>query len=80
MDRIPKLNVWGILYNQIIKKGNQMSNILKTDELLANLVKSGLAKENTKYAYAFGMAWANLTEQQRQAILNTAEKAVKENN
>ena len=57
-----------------------MSNILKTDELLANLVKSGLAKDSTKYAYAFGMAWANLTEQQRQAILNTAEKAVKENN
>ena len=57
-----------------------MSNILKTNELMENLVKSGLAKENTKYAYAFGMAWANLTEKQRQHILDTAEKAVKENN
>lgn len=54
-----------------------MSNILKTNELMENLVKSGLAKESTKYAYAFGMAWANLTEKQRQAILDTAEKAVK---
>ena len=57
-----------------------MSNILKTDELLANLVKSGLAKDSTKYAYAFGMAWANLTEQQRQQLLDTAEKNAKEQN
>jgi len=57
-----------------------MSNILKTNELLENLIKSGKANKNTKYAYAFGWVWAMLDEKQRQQVLDSAEKMVKENN
>ena len=59
---------------------NKMSNILKTDELLENLVKSGKADKNTKYAYAFGWVWAMLTDDERQRILDRANEMVKENN
>jgi len=57
-----------------------MSNILKTDELLENLVKSGKADNKTKYAYAFGWVWAVLTDDERQRILDRANEMVKENN
>jgi len=58
---------------------NKMSNIGKSSELIANLKKSGQGRD-VVYAYAFGMAWAYLTEKQRQIILDTAEKMAKEKN
>lgn len=56
---------------------NKMSNIGKTGELIANLKKSGIDYK-VAHAYAFGMAWAYLTEKQRQIILDTAERMAKE--
>mgnify|MGYP006294125865 CR=1 FL=1 len=58
-----------------------MSNINKNDELIANLKKAGW-KNDTVYAYAFGMAWAWLSEKERQQVLDSAEKMAqeKENN
>lgn len=78
----PRLNVSGILYNKTIEKEmeNKMSNINKTDELLENLVKSGRANKNTKYAYAFGWVWAVLTDDERQRILDRAKEMVMEKN
>lgn len=58
---------------------NKMSNINKTDELIANLKKAG-QKNDSVYAYAFGMAWAWLSETQRQKVLDSAEKMAKEKN
>ena len=56
---------------------NKMSNINKTDELIANLKKAG-QKTDSVYAYAFGMAWAWLDEKGREKLLKSAEKMAKE--
>lgn len=55
-----------------------MSNINKSSELIANLKKSKSVGKGMEYPYAFGMAWAWLSEKQRQEILDTAEKMAKE--
>jgi len=57
---------------------NKLSNINKSDELIANLRKSKSVGRDVAYPYAFGMAWAHLTEKQRQTILDTAERMAKE--
>ena len=56
-----------------------MSNINKSSELIENLKASGKSND-TVYAYAFGMAWAWLTDKQREQVLQSAEKMAKEKN
>ena len=56
-----------------------MSNINQTGELIANLKLAG-QKNDTVYAYAFGMAWAYLGEKGREEVLKSAEKMAKEKN
>jgi hypothetical protein len=58
---------------------NKMSNINQTGELIANLKLAG-QKNDTVYAYAFGMAWAYLSEKGREEVLKSAEKMAKEKN
>lgn len=54
-----------------------MSNLHKSGELIEHLRKSGKSTE-TVYAYAFGMAWAWLSDKQREQVLKSAEKMAKE--
>ena len=56
-----------------------MSNINKSSELIENLKASGKSND-TVYAYAFGMAWAYLSEKGREEVLKSAEKMAKEQN
>ncbi len=44
----------------------------KSQEVIVNLRKSGLS-EPAVYAYAFGMAWAWLSDESRERIMNSAE-------
>ncbi len=56
---------------------NKMSNIDKNLEVIENLRKSG-KKNDIVYAYAFGMAWAYLTDEARSQIIKSAENLAKE--
>jgi hypothetical protein len=57
------------------------SNINRSREVIENLklVKKDVAS-NHPHAYAFGWAWAMLTETQRDEMLKLAEQKAKENN
>ena len=55
-----------------------MSNITKSSELIANLKKSKSVGNGMAYPYAFGLAWACLSDKQRQSVLDLAEKMAKE--
>lgn len=60
-----------------------MSNTInRSSEVIANLKKAHSGKSDIAYAYAFGYAWAMLTEKERTVLLTMAEtKATeKENN
>lgn len=56
---------------------NKMSNIDRNLEVIENLRKSG-KKNDIVYAYAFGMAWAWLTDEARAQVIKTAENLAKE--
>mgnify|MGYP007043780807 FL=1 len=58
------------------------STINRSSEVVANLKKAHSGKSDIAYAYAFGYAWAMLSEKERVKLLELAEtKATeKENN
>ena len=56
--------------------------INRSHEVIANLKKAHYGKSDMAYAYAFGYAWAMLTEKERARLLEIAEGKAneKENN
>jgi hypothetical protein len=54
-----------------------MSNINKVEEVIINVRKA--IGRTSAFPYVFGYAWAMLTEEQRQQIINMSEKLVEEN-
>ena len=73
-------DVGGLGYNSNTNKGQRMTNINRSHEVIKNLqsVKGDLVS-HYPYPYAFGWAWAMLTETQRDEMLKLAEaKANKE--
>jgi hypothetical protein len=53
-------------------------NLYKSGDVIANL-KKGLG-DVAAYPYAFGYAWALLTEKQRKELIKIAEEKAKEAN
>ena len=54
------------------------SNINRSGEVMDNLKKAHNGKSDIAYAYAFGYAWALLTETERTVLLTMAEKKATE--
>ena len=76
----PTFDVVPPRYNSNTNKGQRMTNINRSHEVIKNLqsVKGDLVSHHP-YPYAFGWAWAMLTETQRDEMLKLAEaKANKE--
>jgi hypothetical protein len=58
------------------------SNINRSNEVIQNLKLAHNGKSDIAYAYAFGYAWAFLSENERTKLLEMAERKAneKENN
>ena len=54
------------------------STINRSSEVVANLKKAHSGKSDIAYAYAFGYAWAMLSEKDRIKMLELAETKVNE--
>ena len=54
------------------------SNINRSGEVLDNLKKAHSGKSDIAYAYAFGYAWALLSEAERTKLLEIAQVKVNE--
>lgn len=51
-----------------------MTNYISSSDLVNAICESGKAPDlATAHAYAFGMAWANLTEEQKAACIRAAK-------
>ena len=56
-----------------------MSNTInRSHEVIANLKKAHSGKSDIAYAYAFGYAWAFLSEKERTKLLEMAEQKANE--
>ena len=77
-------DVGGLGYNSNTNKGQEMtSNINRSGEVIQNLKTALDGNSNYAYSYAFGYAWAMLTEKERTKLLELAERKAneaKENN
>jgi len=57
------------------------SNINRSNEIIKNLqLANDQIESHYAYPYAFGWAWAMLTDEQRDQMLKLAEQKAKENN
>lgn len=57
---------------------NKLSNSDRYQEVIENLKKAGKTQDIV-YAYAFGMAWAYLSDNARSKVMKAAEQMAKEN-
>jgi hypothetical protein len=56
-----------------------MSNTInRSSEVIANLKKANKGQSDMAYAYAFGYAWAMLSEKERNRMLELAEQKANE--
>jgi hypothetical protein len=56
---------------------NKLSNINRTNEVLENLRNAGKPRDVVA-PYAFGLAWAYLTEKARDEVIKASERILKE--
>lgn len=73
------MSVVSCIINLSKEMENEMpkSNINASGQVLANLRESGKSYDIVS-AYAFGLAWAYLTEQTRDEVIKASERILKE--